>query len=47
MVMMHLWSIGLRVHSAEFAGKNKVRPLFLLPGFFFCFVEILGFGLGV
>ena len=45
MVIMHVWSIGLRVHSGEFAGKNKVRPHFLLPGFF-CSVEILGLGLG-
>ena len=31
--------IGLRRHSGEFAGKNKVRPLFLLLGFF---LSVLG-----
>ena len=28
MVIMHVWFIGLRRHSGEIAGKNKVRPLF-------------------
>ena len=28
------------------AGRNKVRPLLLLPGLF-CYVEIPGFGFGV
>ena len=40
MVIMHVWFIGLRGHSGEIAGKNNVRPLFLLCGFF-CLVEIL------
>ena len=30
MVIMHVWFIGLRGHFGEFAGKNMVRPLFLL-----------------
>ena len=46
MVMMHVWFIGLCEHSGEFAGRNNVRPLFLLPGFF-SLVEILGLGFGV
>ena len=40
MVIMHVWFIGLKGHSGEIAGKNNVRPLFLLIGFF-CLVEIL------
>ena len=46
MVIMHVWFIGLKGHSGEIAGKNNVRPLFLLYGLF-CLVEILGKGLGV
>ena len=42
MVMMHVWFIGLKGHFGEVAGKNNVRPLFLLFGFF-CLVEILGY----
>ena len=34
MVVMHVWFIGLKGHSGEIAGINKVRPLFLLFGFF-------------
>ena len=34
MVIMHVWFIGIRVHLGELAGKNKIRPLFLLFGFF-------------
>ena len=37
---MHVWFIGLRGHSGEIAGKQNMRPLFLLIGFF-CLVEIL------
>ena len=33
-------------HYGEFAGKNKVRPLFLQTGVF-CLVEIHWFGSGV
>ena len=40
MVMMHVWLIGIRGHLGEIAGKNKIRPLFLLL-WFFCLVEIL------
>ena len=40
MVIMHVWFIGIREHLGEIAGKNKIRPLFLLFGFF-CLVEIL------
>ena len=43
--MMHFWFIGFRGHPAEIAGKNKVRPLFLLKRFF-CLVEILGYVFG-
>ena len=45
-VFMHVWFLGLRGHSGEIAGKNNVRPLFLLYGFF-CLVGILGNGSGV
>ena len=31
---MHVWFIGIKEHFGEIAGKNNVRPLFLLPGFF-------------
>ena len=34
---MVYWNKG---HLGELAGKNKIRPLFLLFGFF-CLVEIL------
>ena len=34
MVMMHVWFIGLLGHFGEIAGKNSVRPLFLLIGVF-------------
>ena len=30
MVIMHVWFFGLRGHFGEIAGKNMVRPLFLL-----------------
>ena len=40
MVITHVWFIGIRGHLGEFAGKQNVRPLFLLFGFF-CLVEIL------
>ena len=30
MVIMHVWFIGLMVHSGEIAGLKNVRPLFLL-----------------
>ena len=40
MVMMHVWFIGIRGHLGEIAGKNIIRPLFLLF-WFFCLVEIL------
>ena len=40
LVIMHVWFIGIRGHLGEIAGKNKIRPLFLLIGFF-CLVEIL------
>ena len=46
MVIMHVWFIGLRGHHGEIAGKNKIRPLFLLLEFF-CLVAILGKGSGV
>ena len=36
----------IKGHLGEFAGKNIVRPLFLLFGFF-CLVGIQGKGLGV
>ena len=35
-----LWFIGMRGHFGEIAGKNNIRPLFLLFGFF-SLVEIL------
>ena len=38
--------LGQGRHPGEIAGTNKVRPLFLLSGFF-CLVEIVGFGFGV
>ena len=31
---------SVKGHSGEIAGKQNIRPLFLLPGFF-CLVEIL------
>ena len=34
MAIMHAWVIGLRGHSREIAGKNKVTP-FLFPERFF------------
>ena len=34
MVVLHVWFIGLKGQLREIAGKNKVRPLFLLTGFF-------------
>ena len=40
MVILHVWFIGIRGHLGEIAGKNKIRPLFLLF-WFFCLVEIL------
>ena len=40
MVIMHVWFIGKRGTLGEIAGKHKIRPLFLLFGFF-CLVEIL------
>ena len=45
MVMMHVWFIRSRGHPGEIAGKQNMRPLFLLSGFF-CLVGILlnGFG---
>ena len=43
---MHVWFIGPRGHSGQFAGRNRVRPLFRLP-WFFCLVEIIGFDFGV
>ena len=46
MVVMHVWFIGLKGHFGEIAGKNKVRPLFLLFSFF-RLVRILGKGFGV
>ena len=46
MVIMPVWLAGLRRHFGEIAGKNNVRPLFLLYGFF-CLVGILGKGFGV
>ena len=39
-VIMHVRFTGLKGHHGEIAGKNMVRPLFLLIGFF-CLVEIL------
>ena len=36
MVMMHVWFIGIKEHSGEIAGKQNMRPLFLLY-VFFCF----------
>ena len=39
MVVMHVWFIGLRGHFGGFAGKNKIRPLFLLF-FVFLFSQI-------
>ena len=45
MVMMHVWFIGLRGHFGEIAGKQNVRPLFLLFEIF-CLVGILGRGFG-
>ena len=45
MVIMHVWFIGPMEHFGEIAGKNNVRPLFLLFGFF-CLVGILGVGFG-
>ena len=33
MVIMHVGPIGLMGHFGEIAGKNNVRPLFLLYGF--------------
>ena len=40
MVNMHARFIGTKGHSGEIAGRNNIRPLFLLFGFF-CLVEIL------
>ena len=40
MVIMHVWFIGIKGHSEEIAGRNNIRLLFLLFGFF-CLVEIL------
>ena len=31
---MHVWFIGIERHFGELAGKNNVRPLFLLQWFF-------------
>ena len=42
--VMHVWFIGFKGHPEEIAGKNKVRPLFLLKRFF-CLVKN-GFGFG-
>ena len=37
MVITHVWFIGQMGHLGEIAGKNNVRPLFLLYWFFvFC-----------
>ena len=44
--MMHVCFIGFKRHPGEIAGKNMVRPLFLLKKFF-CLVEILVNGFGV
>ena len=30
MVIMHVWFFGIKGHSGEIAGKNNIRPLFLL-----------------
>ena len=46
MVIMHVWLIGLRGHVGEIAGKNNVRPFFLVERFF-CLVGIIGKGFGV
>ena len=46
LVILHAWFIGIKRHSGEIAGKNMVRPLFLLQGFF-CLVGILMYGFGV
>ena len=46
MVIMHVWFSGLREHFGEIAGKNKIRPLFLLFGFF-CLVVIPLYVFGV
>ena len=40
MVIMHVWFTGRREHFGKIAGRNNIRPLFLLLGFF-CLVEIL------
>ena len=40
MVIMHVRFIGIKGHSGEIAGKQNMRPLFLLLGFFYL-VEIL------
>ena len=34
MIIMHVWFIGLRGHHGENAGRQMVRPLFLLIEFF-------------
>ena len=34
MVIMHVWFFGIKGHSGEIAGKQSVRPLFLLVVFF-------------
>ena len=34
MVIMHVWFIAIRWHLGEIAGKNNVKPLFLLLVFF-------------
>ena len=41
MAVMHVWYLGLRRHPREIAGKNVIRPLFLL---FFCFSVESNFG---
>ena len=46
MVITHIGFFGLMGHFGEIAGKNNVRLLFLLYGFF-CLVGILGKGFGV
>ena len=46
MVIMHVWFIGIKGHFGEIAGRNNIRPIFLLLGFF-CVVGILGQGFGV
>ena len=47
MVMMHVWFIGLKEHSGEFAGKKQSETSFSPSRVFFCLVGILGFGFGV